>query len=41
MAFITDQSKIEPTVTQVLKNISSPACEREANLSRHWQNLAT
>src|ERR1700734_1968160 len=41
MAFIANQSKVEPTVTQVLEDISSPTCEGEANLSRHWQNLAT
>jgi hypothetical protein len=41
MAFIPDQGKIEPTVTQVLKDISSPTCEREANLPRHWENFAT
>lgn len=41
MAFIPDQGKIEPTVTQVLEDISSPTCEREANLSRHRENLAT
>jgi hypothetical protein len=41
MAFIPDQGKIEPTVTQVLENISSPTCEREANLSRHRENFAT
>src|SRR5271155_612971 len=41
MAFIANQSKIEPTVTQVLEDISSPTCEREANLSRHRENLAT
>ncbi len=33
MAFIANQSKIEPTVTQVLEDISSPTCEGEANLS--------
>src|SRR3984957_7780896 len=41
MAFIANQSKIEPTVTQVLEDISSPTCEGEANLSRHRENLAT
>src|ERR1700727_343477 len=41
MAFIANQSKIEPTMTQVLKDISSPTCEGEANLSRHRQNFAT
>src|ERR1700679_1940799 len=41
MAFIANQSKIEPTVTQVLEDISSPTCEGEANLPRHRQNLAT
>src|SRR3984957_21075685 len=41
MAFIANQSKIEPTVTQVLEDISSPTYEGEANLSRHRQNLAT
>jgi len=41
MAFIANQSKIEPTVTQVLEDIASPTCEREANLSRHRENLAT
>src|SRR5260370_36939260 len=41
MAFIPDQDKIEPTVTQVLEDISSPTCEREANLSRHRENFAT
>src|SRR6201987_6521454 len=41
MAFITNQSKIEPAVTQVLEDISSPTCEREANLSRHRENIAT
>src|SRR5260370_41516033 len=41
MAFIPDQGEIETTVTQVFEDISSPACEREANLSRHRENLAT
>src|SRR5271155_2481679 len=41
MAFIANQGKIEPTVTQVLEDISSPTCEGEANLSRHRENLAT
>src|SRR5277367_6076560 len=41
MAFVADQCEIEPTVTQVLEDISSPACKGEANLWRHWQNLAT
>ena len=41
MAFIANQSKIEPTVTQVLEDISSPTCEGEADLSRHRENLAT
>jgi hypothetical protein len=41
MAFIPDQGKIEPTVTQVLEDISSPTCERKANLSRHRENFAT
>src|ERR1700751_5933147 len=41
MAFIPDQGKIESTVTQVLKDISLPTCEREANLSRHRENFAT
>jgi len=41
MAFVADQGKIESTVTQVLEDISSPTCEREANLSRHRENLAT
>src|SRR6202041_1907870 len=41
MAFIANQSKIKPTVTQVLEDISPPTCEGEANLSRHRQNLAT
>src|SRR3984957_7592751 len=41
MAFIPDQGKIEPTVTQVLKDISSPTCECEANLSCHRENFAT
>src|SRR3984957_906146 len=40
MAFIPDQGKIEPTVTQVLEDISSPTCEREANLSRYRENFA-
>ncbi len=35
MAFITNPGEIKPTVTQILEDISSPACEREANLSRH------
>ena len=41
MAFIANQRKIEPAATQVLEDISSPTCEREANLSRHRENLAT
>ena len=41
MAFIANQSKIEPTVIQVLEDISSPTYEGEANLSRHRENLAT
>src|SRR5580693_5022923 len=41
MAFIANQSKIEPAVTQVLEDISSPTCEGVANLSRHRENLAT
>src|SRR6202021_2174478 len=41
MAFIADQGEIEPAVTQVLEDISSPTCEREANLSCHRENLAT
>src|SRR6202453_1633434 len=41
MAFIANQSKIEPAVTQVLEDISSPTCEGEANLSRHREDLAT
>src|SRR5580658_3295475 len=41
MALVANQSKIESTVTQILEDIASPTCEREANLSRHRQNLAT
>src|ERR1700683_382532 len=41
MAFIANQSKIEPPVTQVLEDISSPTCEGEANLTRRRENLAT
>src|SRR5271155_4911527 len=41
MTFIANQSKIEPAVTQILEDISSPTCKGEANLSRHRENLAT
>src|ERR1700733_9369298 len=40
MAFIANQGQIEPTVTQLLEDIASPACEREANLLRNREDLA-
>ena len=41
MALVANQGKIESAVTQILKDIASPTYEREANLSRHRENLAT
>src|SRR5271156_1083717 len=41
MALVANQGKIESAVTQILEDIASPTCEREANLSRHRQNLTT
>ena len=41
MTLIANQGKIEPTVTQILKDIASPTREGEADLGRNAQSLAT